>query len=80
MVNRLTTRDLAKLPSESTAQQAAIALNVSKQTILNACKRLGIGRRLPVGSRGIVLLSREDLAILSRQLQDGPGRLPMCQR
>ena len=73
MVNRKL--KLEKLARWMTTAVAAEKLGVSRQTIVNACTRMGLGRQVQArGDRSQWILSNNDVMKLATELQDGPGR------
>ena len=58
------------------AKQAAKMLKVDPRTIQQACKRLGRGIRLPVGTlnRVVLVLTMEDVKFLDKMLYRQRGR------
>lgn len=66
--------DQATIPMFMTAAAAARILNVTRQTIQNACRRWDVGRRYQgTGKKTFLMLTKEDVVSLSARLQDGPG-------
>lgn len=57
-------------------QEAAKALKVSARTVQYACKRMKRGTRLKVGTMGrvVLMLTKQDIAFLDKNLQRRPGR------
>ena len=69
-------RNLRKhsLPALMTPGLAAEFLEVSKPTVNSGCERFQVGEYVAApNQREFLILSDEDVVLLSRKLQDGPG-------
>lgn len=70
-------RNLRKkfLPALMTTGLAAELLEVTLPTVLSGCKRWQLGEYAAApNNREFLLLRDQDVVLLSKKLQDGPGR------